>query len=187
MRTNTIMSTGKIVDKETEVLTAISSSLQGEYFDTAESRWSGSPFAWIRQKPSRQRGKIGEQLIAGWCAARDLDVSRSPDSEADRVIEGRRIEIKFSMLWAGGNYVFQQIRNQHYDYLLCLGVSPFSAHAWLMQKSEIPFAEMRHQHGGSRGRDTWWLSVAPEHVPQWLRPFGGSLAQILGTLKSLRK
>lgn len=180
--------TRQITDQETKILASISASLKNEYVDPAENEWRGSPFAWIlSRRSSRQRGKIGEQLIAGWCAARDLNVERSPDSDADRLIEGRRVEIKFSTLWSGGNYVFQQIRDQNYDYLLCLGISPFAAHAWLMKKSEIPFRKLSHQHGGRRGKDTWWLSVNPQDMPAWLNEFGGSLSSALKILKSLRK
>ena len=39
-------------------------------------------------------GSIGEQLVAGWFAAKGLDVLRTGDSEADRVIDGKRVEIK---------------------------------------------------------------------------------------------
>jgi len=180
--------TRRIKDSETKILAAISETLKSEYVDPLENEWEGSPFAWIlTRRSSRQRGKIGEQLIAGWCAARDLNVIRSPSSDADRIIEGRRVEIKFSTLWTGGNYVFQQIRDQEYDYLLCLGISPFAAHAWILKKSEIPFTKLKHQHGGGRGKDTWWFSVNPKSIPKWLNMFGGPLAFPMRVLKGFRK
>ena len=170
------------------MLAAISESLKREYVEQEESQWKDSPFAWIlARRSSRQRGKIGEQLIAGWCAARDLNVLRSTNSDADRIIEGQRVEIKFSSLWSNGQYLFQQIRDQEYDYLLCLGISPFSSHAWIMKKSEIPFDRLKHQHGGSRGRDTWWLTVKPMVPPEWLGQFGGTLGDVLTTMKGFRK
>lgn len=173
-------------DSEFKTLVAIAASLRGEY-EQQSKKWEGSPFEWILGCPSRQRGKIGEQLIAGWCAARDLNVTRSPNSDADRIIEGKRVEIKFSTEWKTGGYKFQQLRNQDYDYLICLGISPFSAHAWIMKKSQIPFAKLRHQHGGSRGKDTWWLTVDPDNPPQWLAEFGGSLQAVMNKLKSFRE
>ncbi len=183
-----------IKDRETRILASISESLKGEYIDPVENEWERSPFAWIpnRRSPA-QRGKIGEQLVAGWCASRDLNVVRSPDRDADRIIEGRRVEIKFSTLWSKSknskkrNYLFQQIRDQNYDYLLCLGVSPFAAHAWIMKKSEIPFGKLGHQHGGKRGRDTWWLFVEPNDIPAWLKVHGGTLAKVLKVLRTFRR
>ena len=45
-----------------------------------------------------------------------------------------RTEIKFSTLWAKQFYKFQQIGDQNYEFLVCLGVSPFTAHAWVFEK-----------------------------------------------------
>ncbi len=150
------------------------------YIDPAQDPWAGSPFAWIKTRPSRQVGAIGEQLVAGWCAARGLDVVRTGDSEADRVINGKRVEIKFSMLWASGEYVFQQIRDQRYDYALLLGLSPFSASCWVVPKAVLLEQSSKPgltpQHGGRAGRDTWWLRFPARSPVEWLAPYGGSLA-----------
>ena len=43
--------------------------------------WEGSPFAWIKTRPSRQVGTIGEKLVAGGTSLKDFDVVKSPDSE----------------------------------------------------------------------------------------------------------
>lgn len=149
-------------------------------------QWCDSPNAGLVTKTLKQQQKFGEQFFAGWCAARDLNVLRSNNSDADRIIEGQRIEIKFSTLWENGSYAFQQIRDQEYDYLLCLGISPFDAHAWILKKSQIPFDRLKHQHGGSRGRDTWWLTFKPENPPVWLRKFGGRLSDVYAVLRKLR-
>ena len=110
-----------IRDPEVRLLAAIAASLKQDYVAQADTDpWAGSPFAWIRLLPSRQRGKVGEQLVSGWCAAKGLDVTSSGDSEADRVIAGQRVEVKFSTLWRSGVYKFQQIRDQRYDFLICL-------------------------------------------------------------------
>ncbi len=116
-----------IIDSDVEMLAAIATGLRDDYLED-DVAWAGSPFAWIKTRPSRQVGKIFEQLIAGWCAAKDLNVVRSPDSECDRVIEGLRVEIKGSTLWKAGGFKFQQLRNQRYDVAVCLGISPFDAH-----------------------------------------------------------
>jgi len=178
--------TGTIRDKDVQILAGLSVGLRSEYTDSGRIDWVRSPFAWIKTRPSRQVGKIGEQLISGWCAARDLNVERSPDSEADRVIEGQRVEIKFSTLWDIGVYTFQQIRNQNYQFLVCIGISPFDAKAWIFKKSEIPFRRLSHQHGGKAGRDTWWLSFKPESPPDWVRKQPGKLSYVHRVLAGLR-
>lgn len=169
--------TKSIRNEDVRALATIAAELRIDY-KNHDGAWDGSPFAWIKTRPSRQIGKIGEQLVAEWCAAKGLNVMRSPDSEADRIIEGQRVEIKFSTLWAGGFYMFQQIRDQNYDTLLCLGISPFDAHAWIIRKTDIPFHRLGHQHGGARGRDTWWIKMNPRTPPSWLGRQRGTLSDI---------
>jgi hypothetical protein len=171
--------TYKIDDPEVRMLATIASTLKGDYVREGEADlWEGSPFAWIRTRPSRQVGKIGEQLLAGWCAAKGLDVTSSGDSEADRVIAGRRVEIKFSTLWQSGVYKFQQIRDQNYDFAICLGISPFDAHCWVISKTLLRQHVIGYtpQHTGKGGTDTFWLSFPATAPPLWLNACGGRLA-----------
>lgn len=184
----------RIADPEVQLLAAIAGTLEADYLNL-DSTWAGSPFAWIKTRPSRQVGKIGEQLVAGWCAAKGLGVMPTGDSDADRVINGRRTEIKFSTLWtprpgttAGANYVFQQIRDQRYDQLVLLGLSPFGASCWVLPKSVTQTTPhpvgLTPQHGGAAGRDTLWLRFPAAMPPVWLEQYGGTLAaayQLLAT------
>ena len=179
--------TRQISDAEVQLLAGISQTLRADYA-ADELAWEGSPFAWIKTRPSRQVGAIGEQLVAAYCAAKNLNVVRSPDGEADRVIEGIRVEIKFSTLWHAGGYKFQQLRDQNYGLAVCLGISPFDAHLWVLPKSLIlenwgNAAGLQSQHGGRAGRDTAWLSVRPSEVQAWLRPYGGSLKDGFSVLR----
>lgn len=58
-----------IKDPEVLMLATIAGTLKGDYVrEGPDDPWAASPFAWIRTRPSRQVGKIGEQLVAGWCA-----------------------------------------------------------------------------------------------------------------------
>lgn len=114
-----------ITDPEVNLLASIAGTIHQDYMAGEADPWEGSPFAWIKGRPSRQVGAIGEKLVAGWCAAKGFDVTAALNSDADRVIHGHRVEVKFSTLWASGGYKFQQIRDQNYDYLFCLGLSPF--------------------------------------------------------------
>src|SRR4030066_750850 len=104
-------------------------------FETKNNIWDGSPFNWILSLPSGSKGKLGKLLVLQWCALKGLAVDRSLDSEFDMLINGHRIEVKFSTLWKNGYYKFQQIRDQNYEYVILLGVSPFEAHCWVVSKS----------------------------------------------------
>ena len=177
-----------IADPEVGLLASIAATLKGDYVvEGAADPWAGSPFGWIRYLPSRQRGKIGEQLVSGWCAAKGLNVTASGNSEADRVIGGRRMEIKFSTLWKSGIYMFQQIRDQDYEYLVCLGVSPFAAHAWLMSKPLLLDYVIGHtpQDTGAGGTDTFWVSVTVGQPKAWLAQCGGTLSDVFALLQAI--
>ncbi len=187
-----------IGDPEVAALATIAATLQAEY-TADEAAWRGSPFAWIKTRPSRQVGTIGEKLIAGWLAAKDFDVARSPDSDADRLVNGHRVEVKFSTLWKTGLYRFQQLRDQNYELAICLGVGPFDAHCWAIPKAELlsrwkrsiqlgrEVDGIQSQHGGSEGRDTAWLTIDPAAAGAWLRPFGGTLSAAAKALSRLAK
>jgi len=111
-------------------------------------------------------------------------VTRSPDSEADRIINGHRAEIKFSTLGESGIFKFQQLRDQNYEFAICLGLCPFDARCWVIPKKELLRHVIGHtgQHGGASGTDTAWMSFGPDEPYDWLTPYGGKLRDALRVL-----
>lgn len=164
---------------------AVELSSQPQY-KQASNPWRNSPFEWLLRLPSRRRGKAGEELVERWCKKLGLEVQPCRDRDADRIIAGKRVEIKFSMLWEKGEYVFQQFRKQNYEYALCLGISPRTAHCWIVPKSEL-FRHLAPQHTGKEGSETFWLRVKPHDPPDWLRTHGGSLSDAANILHSWRQ
>lgn len=181
------MSVVPIDDPDVAVLAADSARLELTYATGEDDPWAGSPFEWILRQPSRRRGAIGEALVAGWCAAQGFDVVRSPHSDADRIVAGHRVEIKMSTLWKNGTYRFQQIRDQEYDYVFCLGLSPFDAHAWLLPKGvlrEHVIGRMG-QHTGAGGSETAWIGFPVSRPYPWMAPYGDRLADVARLLRSI--
>lgn len=178
--------TQQILDPDVQVLATLSTALAPDYAPPVNDPWADSPFEWILRVPSRTKGAVGEALVAGWAAAKGFDVTKAPNSDADRVINGQRIEIKLSTLWKNGGFKFQQIRNQRYDYCLCIGISPFDAHAWLLPKSVLLEHVIGHmgQHTGATGADTSWLSVRPDKPYDWMEPYGARLTDVAALIKS---
>lgn len=71
-----------IADPEVAYLASLAGTLQADYVGEKETRmWRGSPFYWVKGRPSRQIGTIGEALVAGWAAAKGFDVQRPLSSE----------------------------------------------------------------------------------------------------------
>jgi len=149
--------------------------------------WKGSPFEWVLRLPPGSKGKLGKHLVYQWCALKGLSVDRCLDSEADMQVNGHRVEIKFSTLWKVGIYKFQQIRDQNYEYSICLGISPYEAHCWVVSKAILIQYVIGHmgQHTGSGGQETAWFPVDPHNPPNWLAPCGGTLEQAFVVLRSL--
>ena len=171
----------RFTDSESGKVGLIAQNLETEYVGSDDLQWAESPFGWIKTRPPRQIGAIGERIVSKWALSKSFTVRRSPDSDADRIIQGHRIEIKLSTLWADdGLYKFQQIRDQNYEYVFCIGISPFEVHAWFIPKSELLVTRpgLSHQHGGASGSDTMWLSVDQLAVHGWLKPFGGTLTKV---------
>lgn len=179
--------TDRMGDPKVQLLAAIAATLKQDYIqEGAIDPWADSPFDWIRGLKSRRVGKVGEQLVSGWCAAKGFDVVRSPDADADRIIGGHRMEIKFSTLWESGIYNFQQLRDQNYEYAVCLGISPFDAGCWIVPKTEL-LQRLPTQHGGTRGSDTRWLQFPAAAPPAWLAPYGGTLGLAFKVLEAIAK
>jgi hypothetical protein len=166
-------------DDEYVQLEEISRLLSHEYVSDGDDPWEGSPFKWILSKPSRTKGAIGEKIVARWADAHGAVVGRSDDSEADRVLNGKRVEIKMSTLWETGIYMFQQVRDQDYEYLVALGLSPSAVHCWVISKQQLldHVIGKTGQHTGNAGQDTAWISVDVLNPPSWMADCGGTLDQ----------
>ncbi|MCY4145549.1 MAG: hypothetical protein OXE95_11640 [Chloroflexi bacterium] len=183
------MSDFKVRDSEVSLLIAIATDLKPDE-DNFE-QWADSPFGWLKLGiPPARKGKISEEIVARYFAEKGFDVVKSPDREADRIIENVRVEIKFSTLWENGISKFQQLRDQNYNIAICLGISPFDAHCWVLPKETIMcnwgnVPGLGGQHGGSDATDTAWLEVCPTRVHDWLSPYGGTLSQAIEVFASL--
>ena len=180
--------------------------LKLNYFDNA-TEWEDSPFQWVKGGITPgQKGTVGEKIVEKFLTHQGFRVLPRKGKGADRVVNGKRVEIKLSTLWAAtphnqaGSYKFQQIRDQDYDILLCLGISPHAAHAWVVCKSQInggnfPTEEKTEefwgtftsQHGGQGGGgNTWWITLSnPPSAPSWMRPQGGDLAGMCEALREM--
>lgn len=173
---------------EYRALVGISKSLQAEYH-RENNLWKDSPFAWIKLRPSRSVGAIGEAMVAAWMVMHGFGVQRSPDSQADRIIEGKRVEIKFSTLWKNGAYCFQQIRDQNYDFMVMLGISPHDAHCWVIPKADLMTLRengaLTGQHTGHGAKETTWVQLRPDNTNPHFAPYGNGLDQTLKSISAL--
>lgn len=176
----------KVTSSDFDLLASAATFIK-EDFSVSNQAWEGSPFEWVLRLPSASKGKLGQRLVFQWSALKGLPVDKSPDSEADMLINGHRVEVKFSTLWKTGIYKFQQIRDQNYEFGVFLGISPYDAHCWVVSKKLLRAFVIGHmgQHTGATGTETAWLSVNPKEPPEWLMSTGGSLEDAFNVLRGL--
>jgi len=175
---------------EYKILREISKEICRSYEEKEKAKrevWADSPFeSFALDLTSRQKGAAGERIVAEFLKQQGFSVSKSPDSEADLVVNSKRVEVKCSTLWEGGIYKFQQIRDQDYSILFCLGISPHEAHAWVARKADIDWDEISGQHKGKEAKDTSWTGFAPSQCPHtWMRPQTGNLTKVCGELRKI--
>lgn len=155
---------------------AAAARVEQQFANAPRLDWVGSPFEWLLELPSRTRGAAGEELLAQWLTEGGAVVERPKNSDFDRLVNGRRVEVKMSTLWRSGMFRFQQLRDQDYDDVALLGIAPFEVYLWWLPKA-VAWGASLPQHTGSTGADTRWLEVSPEAPPAALRCRGGLLAE----------
>lgn len=154
-----------------------------------EDEWTQSPFGWLKRLPSRSIGAEGEKLVAAWCAALGYAVGPTGDGEADRLIQGRRVEIKLSTRWANGRFKFQQIRDQDYEIMICIALSPRleDTAIWAIPKEVLMDRPdgVSGQHGGAGATETLWLDVPADAPPLWMERWGGDVVRAESVMAEL--
>jgi hypothetical protein len=156
-------------------------------------RWHKSPFLWIRGLTPKRKGTIGEKLAFGICEANGIKVAPRTGVGHDMHINGKKVEVKFASLADKGVFIFNQIRNDDYDYLFLLGIDINSCYLWVIPKRQVldskgkPIRkEVVNQHKGKAGSDTFFInSLDPNSPYPWLKSFGGSIEKGVSQAKKI--
>lgn len=164
-----------------QMLASTAASIQSEWEQTADL-WKNSPFEWIVQLPARSKGKLARRLISSFFVSKGLIVDKEKNSSETIIIEKVRYAIKFSTLWTNHIYQFQQIKAGGPEKIICFGISPFSAHCWIIDRNDA-IRYGNEQHRGANGAE-YWLSIDPENPPTWLEKFGGPLEKAIAVIKN---
>jgi hypothetical protein len=168
------------------VFTTLGAELQHFYTAAATDPWEASPFAWIKREPSRRVGAIGEGLVKAWARHEGISVEPATDAGHDCRLGGVATEVKFSTRWAGGDFVFQQIRDQSYQVVALLGIEPQAVRLWVVPKNEL-WSQSSGQHTGANAQDTKWLRFPAADPPPWLAAYGGTLDAARRSLEEIQR
>ena len=177
-----------IRDPDVQAVANLAITLESQWL-TDDEPWRGSPFSWIRNRTLAQKSKILVDLVGPWLGTQGYDVRPSADAESDRLVAGKRVEIRTSTPWDDGSYRFQPVRNQKWDVLVCFGLAPFDARCWAIGKKAV--LEQWGKDGGipvSKSKEegeNGSLRVIPGQEPDWLKPHGGPLSDARKALPKL--
>jgi len=53
------------------------------------------------------------------------------------VVNGKTIQVRFSTGWSGGGFKFEQLRDENFKGVFCIGITPQRAYAWVIPKTLI--------------------------------------------------
>lgn len=123
--------------------------------------YQDSEFLVYKQMSSKKKGKYFELIVEEFLRAKGYIVSKSLNSDHDRVVNGKKLEIKGSLLWGTGTHFrWQQIRtNQDYDIICFVAIYPDKIELFgstkeiVKEKLEIQDEQgnwVYNQHGGKK-------------------------------------
>lgn len=142
--------------------------------------YRGSNFLPLKNMSSRSKGAQFEKIVAEYATGQGMKVELPKNStDYDRLIDGRKVEIKGSFLWGEDGtqgFRWQQIRpSQDYDYIVFAAVYPKEIRLFASAKKDvIEFVTQQddkghfpyNQHGGRKvNSGTFFLHGYPENFP----------------------
>ncbi len=151
----------------------------------ASKEWDDSPFNWIRGLPPASKGAIGRDIGSGLLYAYGF----TPSSHRYELrVNGQGVVVRVAMKWKGNIVKFQNLRNNEFEHIFCIALYPKSAYAWLIPKSEVWHNDaVRNDRAGvtmqHKGADAW-LSIDPKKVPEWMKPYGGTIDDMMKVAKT---
>lgn len=144
--------------------------------------YNGSPFQVYKQMSSKKKGARFESIVQEYCTKIGYKVEKPDNSDHDRKINGKKAEIKGSMLWSGKDEHFrwQQLRPaQDYDVVIFLALFPHQIEFYGCTKQDVKDHleiqnEQGHwihnQHGGLKvNSGTFFLDSDGHNIPTWFR------------------
>jgi hypothetical protein len=148
--------------------------------DTCKDPYRGSPLMAMKSLSSKKKGKFFEKIYEEYASEQGKKVSGPGNSDHDRIVDGRKKEIKGSFLWGTGTHFrWQQIRpEQDYEDIVFIAAYPDRIEFYEADKQTVAsFVQQRNekgewiynQHGGKKvNSGTFFLDGFPEDY-EWMK------------------
>ena len=124
-----------------------------------DPRWLAGPFANLKALPAKGKGKRFEQIAQAILESRGHAVARAANKDHDRIVDGRKSEIKGSTITKGSDdcFSFLQIRpaQDYEDMILETFWFDGTIRFYRMDKAQVSTLVSQNifvpQHGGKAG------------------------------------
>lgn len=143
--------------------------------------YADSPFLPLKQLNSRTKGAKFEQILQEHLERLDYVFTKAKNSDWDRTLNGKKLEIKGSFLWDKTNtFKWQQIRvDQEYDYIVFMAFYTDCLEIYIADRETVHKAVTRkdadgnwlhNQHGGKKVKNAtvFQLQGMPDDFP-WMK------------------
>lgn len=136
--------------------------------ENTDTRYEGKKFEGFKNLPPSQKGKVGEAWCENVMEALGYTVESPINKNHDRIINGRKAEIKSSTLNNNTEkFSFLQIRPaQDYEYMILQAFLPGELRMFEIEKEEIKVliseGTIKPQHGGKEGNSgtfMWYPTI----------------------------
>ena len=151
--------------------------------------YRNSAFQIYKHMSSKKKGAAFEAIVQEYCTQLGYTVTKPENSDHDRIINGKKVEIKGSMLWSGTNTHFrwQQLRPaQDYDVVVFLAIFPDRIEFYGATKDDVKNnlevqnengEWLYNQHGGKKvNSGTFFLDSIGTNIPDWFTSIDEVLA-----------
>jgi len=130
------------------------------YLKNNHDSWIGTPYEGYSNLSATQMGRFGEKIVSKYMKNNGHDVQPRINAGHDRVIDGFKTEIKFSLSLISDKFILNHLScEKDWDRLIFLGVSPndYNRMIWFeknkfndyMTNNTKPI--FRRQQGGEQG------------------------------------
>jgi hypothetical protein len=135
------------------------------------SPWDGAQNEWVKRLSNHKKGQLA---VALYRCLHGGEVTTNPGAGDIRngqlLVEAKLSTRSYSQ---ANGYTWNQVRpNDAWTHLLLVAVDLASVRAFLIPRARIRPGELRHQHGGALGNDTFLIKTSSRTpIPRWLLEF----------------
>jgi len=147
-----------------------------------DKKWTDKPLYLIKILANSSKGDLAEEFVMVYCKALGFKVEdkKTRLGDYDKIINGKKFEIKMATEDLTGNFQFNHIRYDYkYDWVICLGVSPDSILFEIYSKAEIATEKAGNLVSMGRGQNSSFKLTKPKNTLKPISEFNDELKSLL--------